>query len=111
METALVFAVRIDAAFQRFQICQEIAVRKDDASRVARGAGCVENLGDRASRGGITWVHISLQRARRDSHYIFEIIDDHQWWRARKFRLLPVAQDELNPRVSDDALNKIGRRC
>src|SRR6267378_6378846 len=47
MEPALVRAVGIDAAFQRFEICQEISMRKDDAARVARRAGRVENLGDR----------------------------------------------------------------
>src|SRR5712664_4608191 len=111
MEPALVRAVGIDAALQRFEICQEIAMRQHDATRLARRTGCVENLGDRASRGCITRVYISLQRGRTAGHDIFEIIDDHRWWRAGKLRLLPVAQDELDPPVSDDALNEVGRRC
>src|SRR6266403_5863205 len=105
MKPALVLAVRIDAALQRFEICQEISMRKHDATRLARRAGGVENFGDRASRGRITRVYISLQRGRRAGHDIFEIIDDHRRWRAGKLRLLAVAQDELDPRVCDDALN------
>src|SRR5437879_13740666 len=111
MDPALVLAVGVDAALQRFEVSQEISMRQHDAARLARGSGCVENLGDRASRGCITRVYISLQRGRRAGHDIFEIIDDHRWWRAGKLRLLPVAQDELDPRVCDDALNEIGRRC
>src|SRR6266849_2516519 len=111
MEPALVLAVRIDAAFQRFEICQEIAMREDNATRLARRAGCIENLGDRASRGCIAWVRTSFERGRRRSRDVSKIIDDHRRWRAGKLRLLPVAQDKLDPRVSDYALNEIGRRC
>ena len=53
MKPALVLAVGIDPAFQRFQICQEIAMGKDDATRLAGRAGCIENFGDCASRGCI----------------------------------------------------------
>src|SRR5713226_7999848 len=101
MKPALVLAIRIDAALQRFEICQEISMRKHDATRLARRAGCVENLRKRASRGGITWVHTSFRGRRRCSHHIPKIVDDHRRWRAGKFRLLPFAQDELDPRVSD----------
>src|SRR6266436_1051069 len=110
MKPALVITVGIDAALKWFEICQEIAMRKDDAARLARRAGSVENLGNRASRGCATWVHISLQRARRRGGDVSKIVDDHRWWRDGKLRLLAVAQDELDPRVSDDALNEIGCR-
>src|SRR6266478_1036910 len=82
MKPALVITVGIDAALKWFEICQEISMRQHDATRLARRAGCVENLRDRVSRGDITRGHIGLQRARRGSHYIFEIVDDHRWWRA-----------------------------
>src|SRR5882724_7434627 len=111
MKPALVLAVRFDAAFKRFEICQEISMRKHDAARLACRSRSVENFGDRASSGCIARGCISLQRGRRAGHDIFEITDDHRRWRARKLRLLAVAQDELDPRVFDDALNEIGRRC
>src|SRR6267142_2116364 len=108
MEPAFVLAVGIDAALKRFQIGQEISMRKDDASRLARRAGCVENLGDRASRGCIAWARTSFRGGRRCSHHISKIVDDHRWWRAGKLRLLAVAQDELHARIFDYTLNELG---
>src|ERR1700674_2075988 len=111
MEPALVLAVGIDAVLKRFQICQEISMRKDDATRLARRARCVENLGDRASRGGITRVPLRFLNFRRNSYCVSKIVDALRRWRPGKLSLLAIAQNELDARVSDDALNEIGRRC
>src|SRR6266404_216376 len=111
MKPALVLAIGIDAALKRLEICQEIAMRKHDATRLARRAGSVENLGDCASRGCIAWVPLRFRNFRRNGYGVSEIGDDLRRWRAGKLRLLAVAQDELDPRVSDDALNEIRRRC
>src|SRR6266852_4042904 len=111
MKPPLVLAVGIDAVLKRLEICQEIAMRKHDATRLARRAGGVENLGYRASRGCIAWVRTSFERGRRSGRDVSKIIDDHRRWRAGKLRLLAVAQNELDLRVSDDALNEIVRCC
>src|SRR6266850_7062498 len=110
MEPALVPAVGIDAALKRFEICQEISVRKHDATRLAGRPGSVENLGDGVSSGCIRWVSTSFKRGRRGGRDVLKIVDDRRPWRAGKLCLLAVAQDELDPRIADDALNEIGRR-
>ena len=46
VKPALVFAIRIDAAFKRLEIGEEVAVREDDAARLGGGAGGEENLCD-----------------------------------------------------------------
>src|SRR6266850_3138469 len=108
MKPALVLAVGIDAALRRLQICQEIAMRQHDATRLARRAGSVENLGDCASSGCVTWVPLRFRNFRSNGNGVSEIGDDLRRWCLGELRLLAAAQNELYARVPDDALNEIG---
>ena len=53
MKPLLVFAIGIDAAFERLEIRQEIAVGQNDAARLAGRAGREENLREVISRDGL----------------------------------------------------------